>query len=105
MKGREPGCLSRPSAKGNINSLPTKVANELKDVVTKTKDNKRLTLTLALSYGSREELIKTVKEISLKVKNNLISPENIDKSVINNHLYNQNFALFLLYVHLNLEHL
>ena len=72
---------------GNLNSLPTKVAKELKDVIEKTKDNNRLTLTLALSYGSREELIKTVKEISLKVKNNLISPENIDKSVINNHLY------------------
>ena len=72
---------------GNLNSLPTKVAKELKDVIEKTKDNNRLTLTLALSYGSREELIKTIKEISLKVKNNLISPENIDRSVINNHLY------------------
>jgi undecaprenyl diphosphate synthase len=72
---------------GNLNSLPTKVARELKDVIEKTKDNNRLTLTLALSYGSREELIKTIKEISLKVKNNLISLENIDKSVINNHLY------------------
>ena len=72
---------------GNLNSLPTKVAKELKDVIEKTKDNNRLTLTLALSYGSREELIKTIKEISLRVKNNLISPENIDKSVINNHLY------------------
>ena len=72
---------------GNLNSLPTKVAKELKDVIEKTKDNNRLTLTIALSYGSREELIKTIKEISLKVKNNLISPENIDKSVINNHLY------------------
>ena len=72
---------------GNLNSLPTKVARELKDVIEKTKDNNRLTLTLALSYGSREELIKTIKEISLKVKNNLISPENIDKLVINNHLY------------------
>ena len=72
---------------GNLNSLPTKVAKELKDVIEKTKDNNRLTLTLALSYGSQEELIKTIKEISLKVKNNLISPENIDKSVINNHLY------------------
>jgi len=72
---------------GNLNSLPTKVAKELKDVIEKTKDNNRLTLTLALSYGSREELIKTIKEISLKVKNNLISPENIDESVINNHLY------------------
>ena len=72
---------------GNLNSLPTKVAKELKDVIEKTKDNNRLTLTLALSYGSREELIKTVREISLKVKKNLISPENINKSVINNHLY------------------
>lgn len=72
---------------GNLNSLPTKVAKELKDVIKKTKDNNRLTLTLALSYGSQEELIKTIKEISLKVKNNLISPENIDKSVINNNLY------------------
>ena len=75
---------------GNIDSLPTKVSVELKDVVEKTKNNSRLTLTLALSYSSREELIKTIKEISLKVKNNLISPENIDESVINNHLYTRN---------------
>ncbi|RZP04706.1 MAG: isoprenyl transferase [Flavobacteriales bacterium] len=72
---------------GNLNSLPIKVAKELKDVIEKTKNNNRLTLTLALSYGSREELIKTIIEISLKVKKNLISPENINKSVINNHLY------------------
>ena len=75
---------------GNIDSLPTKVSIELKDVVEKTKNNSRLTLTLALSYSSREELIKTIKEISLKVKNNLISPENIDESIINNHLYTHN---------------
>ncbi|MDG1329941.1 MAG: isoprenyl transferase [Flavobacteriaceae bacterium] len=72
---------------GDIKSLPTNVSTELIDVVEKTKNNTRLTLTLALSYSSREELIKTIKEISLKVKNNLISPENIDESVINNHLY------------------
>jgi undecaprenyl diphosphate synthase len=74
---------------GNLNSLPTKVAKELKDIIEKTKDNNRLTLTLALSYGSQEELIKTIKEISLKVKKGLISPENIDEKLINNHLYTQ----------------
>jgi len=75
---------------GNVDSLPKSVHKELMDVIEKTKNNTRLTLSLALSYGSREELIKTIKEISLKVKNNLISPENIDKSVINNHLYTRN---------------
>jgi len=75
------------NAIGNLDALPNKAHSELLDVMEKTKTNSRMTLTLALSYGSREEITKTIKEISLKVKNNLISPSNIDESVINNHLY------------------
>ncbi|HBY70320.1 MAG TPA: isoprenyl transferase, partial [Flavobacteriaceae bacterium] len=78
------------NAIGNLEALPKKAQQELKDVIDKTKNNSRMTLTLALSYGSREEIIKTIKEISHKVKNNLISPQNIDETVINNHLYTQN---------------
>lgn len=75
---------------GNSEALPEKVYKELQDVIEKTKDNNRMCLTLALSYGSREEILNTVKKISLKVKNNIISPEKIDESVINKHLYTQN---------------
>ena len=75
---------------GNMNSLPTKVFKELQHVIDQTKNNNRMTLTLALSYGSREELLNAVKHISNKVKNNIISPEIIDESVINEHLYTQN---------------
>ena len=75
---------------GNIKSLPSKVYKELIEVVEITKSNNRMTLTLALSYGSREELLNTVKEISIKVKNNIISPEKIDESIINEHLYTRN---------------
>ncbi|MFV9552298.1 isoprenyl transferase [Algibacter sp. PT7-4] len=78
------------SAIGTLNTLPKKVHNELFQVIESTKNNTRMTLTLALSYGSREEIINTVKEISIKVKNNIISPENIDESIINEHLYTQN---------------
>ncbi len=78
------------NAIGNLDALPKKAFKELQDVIDKTKTNRRMTLTLALSYGSREELTKTIREISLKVKNNLISPDDIDEVVINNHLYTQN---------------
>ena len=75
------------NAIGSLESLPKKARAELMDVMERTKTNTRMTLTLALSYGSREEITKTIKEISLKVKNNLISPSDIDESMINNHLY------------------
>lgn len=80
----------RLCAIGDLDSLPPKVYKELHDVVEKTKLNNRMTLTVALSYGSREELMSTIKEISIKVKNNIISPENIDESIINEHLYTRN---------------
>ena len=78
------------SAIGNLSTLPSKVYKELLEVIEATKTNSHMTLTLALSYGSREELLNTVKEISIKVKNNIISPEKIDESIINEHLYTQN---------------
>ncbi|MGB0789567.1 MAG: polyprenyl diphosphate synthase, partial [Marinirhabdus sp.] len=75
------------NAIGNISTLPKKAQRELRDVIEKTKNNATMTLTLALSYGSREEITKTIKEISEKVENKLISPDKINETVINNHLY------------------
>ncbi|MCL4126652.1 UNVERIFIED_CONTAM: hypothetical protein GTU68_056533 [Idotea baltica] len=75
---------------GNIASLPKKARKELEETISKTQKNTGLTLTLALSYGSREELTNAMKEIAIKVKNNIISPENIDDTIINTHLYTHN---------------
>jgi undecaprenyl diphosphate synthase len=72
---------------GNLNRLPKKIGNFLEKVKEETKENSALTLTLALSYGSRNELVEVVKEISTKVKNNIISAKKIDETVINDHLY------------------
>ncbi len=77
----------RLKAIGKIDSLPSKAQKELSEVISKTSKNTGMTLTLALSYGSREEIKSAVKEIAAKVKNNIISPENIDETVINTHLY------------------
>ncbi len=72
---------------GDISSLPKRANKELVEVMEKTRNNDGMTLTLALSYGSREELKSAVKTIASKVKNNIISPENIDETIINTHLY------------------
>ncbi len=80
----------RLNAIGNINALPKKAFAELHEVIEQTKEYDKMVLTLALSYGSREELTNTVKDICYKVKNNIISIENIDETVINEHLYTQN---------------
>lgn len=77
----------RLNAIGSLESLPSRASAELQEVIAQTASNTGLTLTLALSYGSREEIKSVVKTISSKVKNNIISPEDIDEAVINSHLY------------------
>ncbi len=72
---------------GCLDKLPKTIQKELNEVIELTKNNTRMTLTLALSYGSREELLNVVKKISDKVKNNIISTDRIDESIINQHLY------------------
>ena len=75
---------------GHTNMMPNNVQQELQEVLDETKENTGLVLTLALSYGARQEILRAVQEISYKVKNNIISIENVDDNIINEHLYTQN---------------
>ena len=89
---------------GDIASLPKTAHKELLDVMEKTKNNTGMTLTLALSYGARDEIKNAVQQISVKVKNNIISPENIDETIINNHLYTHNLPDVDLLIRTSGEH-
>ena len=75
------------NAIGDLDTLPGEVREELYTIIENTKDNTGMTLTLALSYGGKQEIFKAVKEISEKVKNDIICLDNFDDSVINDHLY------------------
>ena len=89
---------------GNQDRLPEEVKEMLGECVEKTKNNDRLVLTLALNYGGKEELTQMVQQISLKVKNNIISPENVDETIINKHLYTQNLPEVDLLIRTGGEH-
>ena len=75
---------------GDIESLPQEVKSELKDIIENTKNNSGMTLTLALSYGAKQEIFNAVKQISKKVKDEIICLDNFDDSIINDHLYTKN---------------
>ena len=70
--------------------MPSSVSKELRHVMQATKPNSRMTLNLAINYGSRDELTNCMKEIGEKIKKNIISIEKIDETVINEHLYSRN---------------
>jgi len=72
---------------GNIEKLPSGAKKQLQEVIELTKTNSKLTLTLALNYGSREEIINATKNISKKIVNNELKIEEIDENIINSHLY------------------
>ena len=63
---------------GNINKLPNNLKKILNTTVEKTKKNKKITVNLALNYGSRDEIVKAFKELKKKKK---ISETDITKNL------------------------
>ena len=75
---------------GNINELAFNVQNELIDAIHKTKNNTGLNLNLALSYGSRQEILFAVKKLIDNVSEGEIKVDEIDESVFSKLLYTRN---------------
>jgi undecaprenyl diphosphate synthase len=69
----------RLNAIGDIASLPQKCIDDLKSAMEKTADNTRCTLTLALSYSSKWELITAAKKLAQQVIDQKIKIEEIDE--------------------------
>ncbi|MEZ5006925.1 MAG: isoprenyl transferase [Chitinophagales bacterium] len=78
------------NAIGHLDNLPKKCKQELEEAIKLTKDNSRMTLTLALSYGSRNEMVDTVKSIAEDIKNGSLSIDSINDELINSRLYTHN---------------
>ena len=71
---------------GDLDSLPNNCGKELEKAIDKTKNNTGLTLVLALSYSSKWEITRAVKNIAVKIQNGDLSPSEIDEKTIETHL-------------------
>lgn len=77
----------RLNAIGHLHNLPESNRKAITEVMEATKNNTRMTLTLALSYGSREELSEATRKIAVDYKEGKISLDEINQQSIANHLY------------------
>ena len=77
----------RLRAIGQINRLPSGVRKALEETMTATRDNRRMDLILALSYGARAEIVDMVQALADKVRQGQIEPQAINAEVIADHLY------------------
>lgn len=74
------------NAMGELESLPKNCIRELNEAIAATKNNKRMTLTLALSYSSRWEITKCMQDLAKNVKSGALDPSQIDEQTISSHL-------------------
>lgn len=76
----------RLNAIGNIASLPQKCIDDLNDAIQKTANNTACTLTLALSYSSKWEIVNAAKKIAQKAIDQNVKIEDIDENLFSNEL-------------------
>jgi undecaprenyl diphosphate synthase len=72
---------------GEISLLKEDLRKDIENAEKITKKNKKLNLIVALSYGSRQEIIESVKKISSRVKNGDLALKDIDENLFSNFLY------------------
>ena len=72
---------------GNLDRFPLKPREALLASIDKLKNNTGLTLTLALNYGAREEILTAIKEIAAKVKEGTLIANTITETTLQKHLY------------------
>ncbi len=77
----------RLRAIGQIHRLPKETREELERSIEKSKDNAKLDLILALSYGSRTEIVDCIRQISSIVKSGELNPEDITEETVIQNLY------------------
>ena len=75
---------------GDLKELPEQTLNGLQSGVNLTKENSGLVLTLALNYGSRQEIIDAIKLIAQKVKSGHLLPSQIDSELFSKCLHTKN---------------
>jgi undecaprenyl diphosphate synthase len=77
----------RLTAIGDLEKLPRGPHDALLDLIEVSKNNDKMTLCLAISYGGREEIVSAARSIARSVSSGEISAEDVDLDVFERHTW------------------
>lgn len=72
---------------GDLEMLPPSTRKGLKEGINLTSQNTGLNLSLALNYGSRQEMLEATQTLAMQVKDGLISVGDINEELFSKYLY------------------
>ncbi len=75
---------------GDITKLPSNAQRKLQETIEATKENTHCTLTLALSYSSRQEIVDAARNLAQKVKDGKLNADEINDELFAANLYTKN---------------
>ncbi len=80
-RGIRLNCIGRPA------KLPDDTRNLLFETIEKTSGNKDMVLTLALSYGGRQEIIDAARKIAIEIEKGEIKADSLSEELVSDFLY------------------
>ena len=69
---------------GDKTALSDEICSKIEELEEKTKGNTGLNFTIAINYGSRDEMVRAMKKMAQDIKEGNVLPENIDADVFEN---------------------
>jgi undecaprenyl diphosphate synthase len=72
---------------GEIDGLPSRLAETVRDAIRRTEAGEKLHLTIALNYGSRQEIVRACREIGSELAAGALAQTDIDEEAVANRLY------------------
>ena len=80
----------RLHAIGRLKDLPADCRKELNSAIEQTASNTEIDVILALSYGSREEIVDAARQLAREAASGVLDPEDIDNEMMSQRLYTSN---------------
>ena len=71
---------------GDKTALSDEIREKIEELEEMTKDNKGLNFTIAINYGSRDEMVRAMKKMAMDVKEGKVSPEELSEATFENYL-------------------